>query len=507
MGFLNRGKDKSKSLWDQFFKAALKNEWQRALDLSTQIKQLEPDNPQVYLKTGDLLQRSGDARGAVAAYHNAADCLIREGNPQKAIAIFKVILRIDKEDQKALKLSRDIMEGRLTLAAADAAASLPDEYTDTEGIELAGAFEDEEGDAMDIDSGGQYTDEPAVNPEAELSAAPKASGADMEDLLSDMMITPAPAESAPALDDLSAPSLSLDDTEDMDELSPAASPPASTDDLDALLGVTYADESPQSPAFDALDTVSDMETLDEPDADPFEDSSSTDLPTGSPTMDMAAFLTAANEGESEDDDEAAEKAKLASRKEAVPVDSDLLETVSVMDMPGDTASVSDDPFADPPTPAPATPPVNKKPKPAVMSRMDVLRKNPILSALDTREFQPGEHRLNFNPLEVVLHEDAPGDSMYVILEGRATVVTTLFGKTIELATLQPGDFFGEVAFLTGKPRTATIIAETQLEVVELSRSVLQKTIDSNPLLLDTLAEVYRTRAEMTVKLVRQKAKG
>jgi len=99
----------------------------------------------------------------------------------------------------------------------------------------------------------------------------------------------------------------------------------------------------------------------------------------------------------------------------------------------------------------------------------------------------------------VIEEGDSGDSMYIIKSGRAKVIAHLFGKALDLATLETGDIFGEVAFLTGRPRTASIIAEGPLEVYELSRLELEKIIENNPSLLQKIEDFYECRVQDTIK--------
>lgn len=64
---------------------------------------------------------------------------------------------------------------------------------------------------------------------------------------------------------------------------------------------------------------------------------------------------------------------------------------------------------------------------------------------------------------VLVREGRPGSEFYVIVEGRAEA--TLRGQ--HLATLGPGDFFGEMSLLEVAPRAATVVAETDLSLLVL----------------------------------------
>lgn len=70
----------------------------------------------------------------------------------------------------------------------------------------------------------------------------------------------------------------------------------------------------------------------------------------------------------------------------------------------------------------------------------------------------------------------PGREFMIIVEGRATVRRD--GKV--LATLGPGDFFGELAVIAGVPRNATITADTDMSVEALNRREFSSLLDESP---------------------------
>src|SRR6202165_4217501 len=72
--------------------------------------------------------------------------------------------------------------------------------------------------------------------------------------------------------------------------------------------------------------------------------------------------------------------------------------------------------------------------------------------------------------EEIFAQGETGDGMYVILQGRVRIATTdNFGRERGLAFYGPGEFFGDMAVLTGEPRSATASASTSLRLLELRK--------------------------------------
>lgn len=72
-------------------------------------------------------------------------------------------------------------------------------------------------------------------------------------------------------------------------------------------------------------------------------------------------------------------------------------------------------------------------------------------------------RLRVNANEGLVKEGTPGAEVMIVLSGTAKCSK----NKVEIAEFGPGDFFGEVAVLDGGPRTATVVAETDMEVLVL----------------------------------------
>jgi CRP-like cAMP-binding protein len=96
-------------------------------------------------------------------------------------------------------------------------------------------------------------------------------------------------------------------------------------------------------------------------------------------------------------------------------------------------------------------------------------------------------RRRFRRNEVIFHQGDPGDSLHVVSSGAIKIVLpSAEGEEAIIATLRPGDFFGELALLDGAPRSATAVALESSETWALPRPVFQKLLDADPGLRDAL---------------------
>ena len=88
----------------------------------------------------------------------------------------------------------------------------------------------------------------------------------------------------------------------------------------------------------------------------------------------------------------------------------------------------------------------------------------------------------FSPGEVILREGDSSKDMYIIQVGKVKIVKKMAGNDIELATLEKGDFFGEMSLLESEPRTASIIAETPCNVLVIQAGGLLVRLRRDPTL-------------------------
>jgi CRP/FNR family cyclic AMP-dependent transcriptional regulator len=127
---------------------------------------------------------------------------------------------------------------------------------------------------------------------------------------------------------------------------------------------------------------------------------------------------------------------------------------------------------------------------------DLLRAVPSLERLSERDLERIAAVLAERTVaagSILVEEGATGQHSFLIVEGDACVITG--GVTV--ARVGPGEFVGELALLTDRPRCATVRAETAMRLLVLDRAALASLIDPvTEALLGTLARRLRRDADL-----------
>jgi hypothetical protein len=99
------------------------------------------------------------------------------------------------------------------------------------------------------------------------------------------------------------------------------------------------------------------------------------------------------------------------------------------------------------------------------------------------------------PKQIILREGDRGESLYMLTSGTVKAFRkNPQGKQVALAELSEGAFFGEGSILTGKPRTATVVAWEECELLELDRPTLDSITKTHPHVSEVLQEFAAKRA-------------
>ena len=132
---------------------------------------------------------------------------------------------------------------------------------------------------------------------------------------------------------------------------------------------------------------------------------------------------------------------------------------------------------------------------AIVERLSAVDIFAPLSIEETGMLAHAAVRHVFAPGETVIRAGDEGSSMFVVHNGRVQVQINDNGRPRPVATLNEGDFFGEMALFTGEPRTANVVALEETEVLEIGHSAMKRVFDTNPDLVESLSFIISERRE------------
>jgi CRP/FNR family cyclic AMP-dependent transcriptional regulator len=103
---------------------------------------------------------------------------------------------------------------------------------------------------------------------------------------------------------------------------------------------------------------------------------------------------------------------------------------------------------------------------------------------------------------VILFQDDPGDSLFVLRSGRVKVVLIgEDGREVILGVLEPGAHFGELALIDDQPRSAHVIAMEDAQLLILRREDFRRRVEANPTVAwALLTELSRRLRRADVKI-------
>jgi CRP/FNR family transcriptional regulator, cyclic AMP receptor protein len=115
---------------------------------------------------------------------------------------------------------------------------------------------------------------------------------------------------------------------------------------------------------------------------------------------------------------------------------------------------------------------------------DFLATIPLFSGLQRDELQRFAdltRERSYPKGSVILFQDDPGDSLFVLRSGRVKVVLIgEDGREVILGVLEPGAHFGELALIDDQPRSAHVIAMEDANLLILRREDFRRRVEANP---------------------------
>lgn len=134
----------------------------------------------------------------------------------------------------------------------------------------------------------------------------------------------------------------------------------------------------------------------------------------------------------------------------------------------------------------------------VADKVSLLARIPIFEKLEEDELRQVAEELNRRQLhagQTLFRRNEEGDSLFILIEGLLDVRVDIDGNGLEetVNQLSPGEFLGEMALLTGEPRSATITAHTTVVVYELRRNTVMRLIEARPEISESMSRAIAER--------------
>ncbi|MDD3786467.1 MAG: Crp/Fnr family transcriptional regulator [Hydrogenophaga sp.] len=120
---------------------------------------------------------------------------------------------------------------------------------------------------------------------------------------------------------------------------------------------------------------------------------------------------------------------------------------------------------------------------AILSNLELIRRVPLFSTLTQAQAElvaEAVIKRRFKRGETIVEQGKKSNFLAIVLTGRARVVTQDGrGREVILATLNPGDYLGEMSLIDDQPHSATVRAEVQTDVLILGRLEFARCLPEN----------------------------
>jgi len=444
-----------------------RRDYKSALDWFNTLLQKDPKNTQIRLRFADTLVLAGSKREAVKQFRVVADELAEKGFMIRAIAINKKILQLDPSQTDVHQKLAAMNEERSTDTASRAALS---DLLHRPGDPLRRAA---------TGPPPPSAPPPASLPELSLEESMAMEFGESHEL---------PGASEPPAEEVEE----IQVVEDIEEI--AASEPAAPPTAEFAGGFELVDEStpvaPPARAFTDEPPTFDEEPVVFTDSTEEEEIEIVTVDADASEEAVALSFDGVEEPVSEFDNLERAEIVLDTQEEAPEEEVEEVEVVQ-LDVESEPALAADgaesligalgedidsliDSIIDD---------IGSSAKGAEPAREPPPTHIPLFSDLTTSEFIAVALLLVRRVAkvgEVIVREGDPGESMFIVSTGEVRATILRDGRQVPVATMRDGDFFGEMAVLSGEPRTATVTAVKSTELLELSREHLSEICARHP---------------------------
>ena len=463
-----------------------KSRFEKAAAVLEQLIAAEPKDMSHRLKLGDTLRRAGGGQRAIAAYQHAARFYADEGQLIKAIGAVKLVLEIDPRNEQAQQQLGEMNErrmGKVTLESAGLAEKTPAPRRQVGPIELDSGS----GETASAPMRQAADDEPLeLDDRRRAGAAARAVDPPPPDFGTELELDTGPARAEPV-------TARIPGSRGRGKATLEPPPPETELELDL---------PSQAPERLPEDAILAAEALDPAEPQPVEPVLPRDLdPVAPPTAPVA---TRRETFSFSDDIEIEDEAERTSAPAGGGPIADLLATgedVEIFSIVAGDGPKAEEPVAAEPVASREEEDLDaafdRAAPTATGTRKVPVRKVPLFDDLSQDAFVELVNKVGYHRHAAgqrIIREGDPGRSFFVIVEGKVRIFKrTKDGKELTLAHLGEGAFFGEMALLSGAPRTANVVAEEDSEILEVTDVVLRQLATKYPQVIASLKNFYRQR--------------
>ena len=123
----------------------------------------------------------------------------------------------------------------------------------------------------------------------------------------------------------------------------------------------------------------------------------------------------------------------------------------------------------------------------------------MLDSEGRRRLLASAEPVTYQDAETIVAEGEPGDALYIIVNGLASVVADDLGQEKEVAELTDGAFFGEMAVITDQPRSASVRARGDLSALKIPKQAVLDILADYPKVREVVAKIGLARTEDTME--------
>jgi CRP/FNR family cyclic AMP-dependent transcriptional regulator len=134
---------------------------------------------------------------------------------------------------------------------------------------------------------------------------------------------------------------------------------------------------------------------------------------------------------------------------------------------------------------------------ALLEKILVLKRSPLFASVSTSELRTVAavaEELDYKPGEVIVRENEIGDALFLIRNGSVTISKSAAdGRMVDLATMETGECFGEMAAIDEEVRSATVSARQECAVLRISKDNLHDVLNESPQIGIELLRIFVKR--------------